>query len=294
MSHGPSTTSRIVRRLRRAGARASDGFVLRRFEELAQRARPDVADAMGRALLLAMEDDDAGRLADPVARAFGRLFLDEENPGLTETARTAAVDAFHRLYYHNPQRTWKDCFYRGTTIWKCPLDLWVYQELLYEVKPALVVETGTAFGGSARYLADLCDTLGLATRIVSIDVAPQEPLPRHERIRYVTASSTDEQVVAEVSASAPDGPVMVILDSDHTQGHVAAELQAWSPLVTTGSYLIVEDTNVNGHPALRSFGPGPMEAVVAFLEGRVDYVADPRWEKFYLTFNPRGYLKRVQ
>ena len=86
---------------------------------------------------------------------------------------------------------------------------------------------------------------------------------------------------------------MVILDSDHSRDHVLAELYAYADLVTPGCYLVVEDTVVNGHPFWPDFGPGPMEAVDAFLSGRPDYEIDTTRERFLLTLNPRGYLRRL-
>ncbi len=85
---------------------------------------------------------------------------------------------------------------------------------------------------------------------------------------------------------------MVILDSDHSRDHVLRELELYSPLVTPGCYLVVEDTNVNGHPVSPEFGPGPMEAVEAFLETTNDFEVDRSREKLLLTFNPSGYLRR--
>lgn len=87
---------------------------------------------------------------------------------------------------------------------------------------------------------------------------------------------------------------MVILDSDHSQAHVAAELTAYGPLVASGCYLVVEDTNINGHPVLPDFGPGPMEAVVAFLQTTPAFEVDASRERFLLSLNPRGYLRRVR
>ncbi len=86
---------------------------------------------------------------------------------------------------------------------------------------------------------------------------------------------------------------MIILDSDHSRENVTRELVAYSPLVTQGSYLIVEDTNVNGHPVLPDFGAGPMEAVEAFLAAHPTFEVDERREKFLMTFNPRGFLRRT-
>jgi cephalosporin hydroxylase len=90
----------------------------------------------------------------------------------------------------------------------------------------------------------------------------------------------------------PDDRVMVLLDSDHAEAHVRKELDLYAPLVTSGCYLIVEDTNVNGHPVYPLHGPGPMEAVQGWLPAHQEFEADRRREKFMLTFNPYGYLRR--
>ncbi|HTG44653.1 MAG TPA: CmcI family methyltransferase, partial [Verrucomicrobiae bacterium] len=84
-----------------------------------------------------------------------------------------------------------------------------------------------------------------------------------------------------------------ILDSDHRAPHVYEELVTYSPLVKTGDYLIVEDTNVNGHPVLPDFGPGPREAVDKFLSENNGFVIVQDCERFLMTLNPRGYLRRT-
>jgi cephalosporin hydroxylase len=86
--------------------------------------------------------------------------------------------------------------------------------------------------------------------------------------------------------------VLVILDSGHSKEHVLAELHAYAPLVRPGSYVIVEDTNLNGHPVERDHGSGPAEAAAEFLERNDAFVRDERRERLLLTFNPGGYLKK--
>jgi cephalosporin hydroxylase len=214
-----------------------------------------------------------------------------EQPVADRRAREAVVD-FHRLYYD--AEVWKDTYWLGVPIQKCPLDLWVYQEILWEVRPDLIVETGTYQGGSALFLASMCDLLGHGS-VVTIDLHPREGRPAHERITYLSGSSVEPGVVERVRAMAkPAERVLVLLDSDHSQGHVAAELRAYAPLVTPGSYLIVEDTNVNGHPVLPDFGPGPLEAVRDFLASTPDFVVDRAREKLLMGFNPGGWLRRVR
>lgn len=202
------------------------------------------------------------------------------------------VREFHRLYYNSGSRTWSDTYWLGTPAQKCPLDLWIYQELLHELRPAVIVETGTAAGGSALFLASICDLLGHGS-IVTVDVAPKPERPTHERITYLTGSSTAPEIRKQVEELVGDSaPVLVILDSNHERDHVLEELRIYAPLVTPGSLVIVEDTNVNGHPVSPDHGPGPMEAVDEFLRSSREFSVDRRREKFFLTFNPGGYLQR--
>jgi cephalosporin hydroxylase len=210
-----------------------------------------------------------------------------------KTRRT--VNSFHDLYYNGPpgegfifQRT----YWMGVPCLKCPLDLWIYQEIFHAVRPDLVIETGTAAGGSALFMAHMMDLLGKG-EIITIDVDAADR-PAHPRIRYVLGSSGDEALVTSVLRGRPDEVRMVILDSDHSKSHVSRELELLAAYVTFGSYLIVEDTNINGHPTYPSFGPGPFEAVEEFLASTADFVLDPSREKFLMTFNPRGFLKRVK
>lgn len=209
-------------------------------------------------------------------------------------ARTI-VDQFTRLYYQTPVpvRTWHDTRWLGHPVLKTPLDLWNYQEILHERRPDVVVECGTAGGGSALFLASVMGLMDHG-RVVSIDLKPNPGRPPHDRITYLVGSSTAPAVVERVRAEV-DGAarVMVILDSDHSKTHVLDELRLYSPLVSPGDFLVVEDTCVNGHPVAPQHGPGPMEAVDAFLKETRAFVVDPRDRKFLMTFNPRGYLRRV-
>jgi cephalosporin hydroxylase len=202
------------------------------------------------------------------------------------------VDRFHELYYQAESRTWRNTWWMGVRAYKCPLDLWTYQEILAEIRPDLVVECGTAEGGTALYLAHVLDLVGNGG-VITIDLVPPVHPPAHPRIRYLHGSSTDPAIVGRVEDAAQGkGTVMVILDSAHSHAHVAEELRLYHGMVTPGSYLIVEDTNINGHPVFGDHGPGPMEAVQEFLSGHDDFRADASKEKFFLSFNPGGYLQR--
>jgi cephalosporin hydroxylase len=175
---------------------------------------------------------------------------------------------------------------------KCPLDLWIYQEILAEVRPDLIIETGTHMGGSALYLAHMLDIIGRG-EVITIDTLDHPGRPAHPRITYVQGSSADAGLIGSLLDPRPAETRLVILDSDHSRDHVLAELALLAPYVTVGSYVIVEDTNINGHPAYPSYGDGPHEAVEAFTRSHTNFVADRSREKFLMTFNPRGYLRRI-
>ncbi|HZR00195.1 MAG TPA: CmcI family methyltransferase, partial [Chloroflexota bacterium] len=157
----------------------------------------------------------------------------------------------------------------------------------------LIVETGTAYGGSALYLAHMCDLLGQG-EVVTVDAAQHPDRPKHGRIEYVHGYSTDPAIVGHVAARVRGKEsVLVLLDSDHSAPHVLEELRLYSRFATVGSYCVVEDSNVNGHPLIDQHGPGPWEAIQQFLEETKDFVIDREREKFLLTFSPWGYLRRV-
>ena len=208
---------------------------------------------------------------------------------------TAAIDGFHRVYYD----AWEkgqgslDLSWFGYRAIKSPLDLWIYQEIIVEQRPDVIVECGTASGGSALFLASIFDLLDHG-KVVTIDIAERPPMPRHPRIAWLHGSSVDPEIVAEVRRRTEGKRTMVILDSDHSEAHVAAELRAYRDIVSVGSLLIVEDTNVNGHPVLPDYGPGPMEALNSFIAENPDFEIDPSYERLILTMNPRGYLRRVR
>jgi len=203
----------------------------------------------------------------------------------------AAVSRAHDVLYRSD--AWTDATWLGAQALKNPLDLWVYQEIMAETRPELVVETGTYRGGSAFFLASICDLLG-AGEVLSLDIEPvRDDYPKHARITYVGGrSSTDPEVVAEVRARAEGKRTLVILDSDHSRAHVEAELAEYAPLVPVGGYVIVEDSNIG--QIREDLLPGPLEAIEAFL-GRTDaFEIDRSREKFLITFNPSGYLRRVR
>ncbi len=207
------------------------------------------------------------------------------------------IDAFHTLAYNKVSHpsTGRAPQFMGIEVWKMPTDLWMYQELIFETKPDLIIETGTALGGSGLYLASLCDMVNCG-KVVSIDIVAHPNRPTHPRLTHLMGSSTAPHVVDQIKAMIADpscNKVMAILDSDHAQKHVIEELRIYGELVTKGCYLIVEDSNVNGHPVKPEFGPGPKEAVDVYLLENPNYMINAYCERFLLSQNPEGYLLRV-
>ena len=212
----------------------------------------------------------------------------------------ATAQQFHDLYWDSG--TWRWTFWRGVPTLKCPLDLWIYQELLWLVRPELVVELGTFAGGSATFLADMLDLqqAPASSRVVTVDILDDAELaahvtgyenapfevrmrPPHPRVQYVHGDSASEDVAALVhEAAAGASSVLVIADSDHAAAHAYRELQLYHDLVTPGSWFVMEDTD----------GPGPRAAVEQFLAEHPEFDVDEQCEKFHMTFNPAGYLRR--
>ena len=150
--------------------------------------------------------------------------------------------------------------------------------------------TTGAMRADALFLASLFDLLGRG-RVVSIDIEERTDRPTHERIESLHGSSVASEIVAQVREEAQGArSVMVVLDSDHRRKHVREELRLYGPLVTPGAYLIVEDTNLNGHPVYPDFGR--RAELWQLLAHTSDFVVDREREKLLLTFNPGGYLRR--
>ena len=191
------------------------------------------------------------------------------------------TEMFHHIYYLKQRQTWENTFFLGKPILKCPLDLWVYQEIFVDVKPDIVIETGTYYGASAVYLALTLEFLGNGN-VISIDINPMEKLPQFHRLKYLVGSSVSEEIVSQVEKLIEGKKtVLVILDSDHSKDHVKKEMDIYSKLVSVGSYMIVEDSNINGHPVKPGCGPGPFEAIEEFLTTNDKFVIDKSREKIH-------------
>jgi cephalosporin hydroxylase len=187
-----------------------------------------------------------------------------------------------------------DVTWLGHPIWQNVLDLWTLQEAIAEIRPAVIVETGTNRGGSAMFYANLLDLIGGGGRVVTVDIKRMHDLV-HPRVDFLIGSSVSEQVLGKVQAAVEQakGPIMVVLDSDHRQDHVAAELEHYAPLVTSGSVILVQDGIIDKHRIFIEGRPGPGPAIAQFLARHHEFQVDESQDRRFLaTHHPRGWLRR--
>lgn len=198
------------------------------------------------------------------------------------------VDRFKQLFFN----AWKSkrVDWLGVPIVKYPTDLFVYQMLLSKHKPEVLIETGAYWGGSALFFASIFDLLGQG-EVISVDIKDRVR-PIHPRITYVIGRSTSLDTLETVAKLINGKTCSVNLDSDHRARHVRRELSRYSKFVTPGQYLIVEDTSQYHTPMVEE--PGPKQAVRWFLKRTKDFEVVPEEDRFILSLNPGGYLKRVR
>jgi cephalosporin hydroxylase len=207
------------------------------------------------------------------------------------------IRRFNQIYYWT--FFWKEIKWLSIPSFQNPCDNWVIQEIISEIKPDFIIETGTAKGGSTLFYATVLEKVNQNGKVITIDVDPQvEEASKlkifKERVEVIKGSSVSPELIDEIDKKVKNKKVVVILDSLHTKEHVLKELDLYSNFVSLDSYIVVNDTNLNGHPVVPGFGPGPMEAVREFLKNNKDFEIDHDREKFLLTFYPSGYLKRMK
>ncbi len=176
----------------------------------------------------------------------------------------------------------------GVRALKNPLDAWIYQEILYEVRPQVVVELGSAYGGSTLFLCHILDLLGVEATVVSVDQQHSHFAAEHQRIEKVTGDTRSPEVIARVGELCDGKRTLLIHDASHVADVVLEDLRNYGPLVTPGSYMIVED-------GVRDFLaglPGPVAAIDQLLAESREFEIDQKRERYLFTYNPRGFLRR--
>jgi cephalosporin hydroxylase len=194
----------------------------------------------------------------------------------------------------------------GIPIIQLPEDVLMMQELIWRVRPDVIVESGVAHGGALILYASLLDAIGKG-QVVGVDVEIRkynrlaiEAHPMSKRITLIEGDSVAEETLQRVREAIPSGAtVMVALDSNHTRSHVAAELERYAPLVTPGSYCVVFDSVMT----MVSDAPGagedwqqdnPLEAVRGFLDGHPEFEVDPAFNRLEVTYCQSGFLRRLE
>jgi cephalosporin hydroxylase len=183
--------------------------------------------------------------------------------------------------------------YFGVRTLKNPMDAWIYQELVYDMRPDVIVEIGNRHGGSALFFAHLCDILGRG-RLIGVDLEHDtvpDRVKQHPRITFIDgdACASAERVFGLIS---PEEKVLVIEDSSHTYDNTLNVLRRYSDLIKLGDYFIVEDS-ICHHGLATGPKPGPYEAIEAFVLENPDFGIDRGKERFLITWNPKGFLKRT-
>lgn len=233
---------------------------------------------------------------DQIARNIDGL---KQDVGLKDQSNEWLLKTLPHRYSYN--FSWM-----GRPIIQYPQDMVAMQEIIWKVQPDLIVETGIAHGGSLIFYASLCELIGKGEVLgIDIDIRAhnREAIEAHrmfKRISMIESSSIAPETIARVQAIAANKKVLVVLDSNHTHDHVLAELQAYAPLVSLGSYCVVFDTIIEDMPtglyADRPWDTGnnPKTAVHAFLATHPEFAVDEDLEaKLLITVAPGGYLQRV-
>jgi cephalosporin hydroxylase len=207
-----------------------------------------------------------------------------EGVPIPDELRLEFIDSFWR------SKEWHQTTWLGKWMAKAPTDLFAYQEAIFRVRPDWILETGTGGGGRALFLASICDLIG-SGQVLSVDANPAEKLAEHPRITYLRGDPADSETAAQVRETIGEGSALVILGAAKRPS-LMASFEHYSPLVPVNSYLILEDTILNGYPVWTGFGPGPHEALGRILQ-EGGFEPDTSLERYGLTFNPGGFLKRV-
>jgi cephalosporin hydroxylase len=199
------------------------------------------------------------------------------------------------LVYHQREIVFNQVTWMGKTLFKNILDAWIYQEIIYEIQPDVIVEIGSKYGGSTKYFANLLDIIGKGI-VISIDNDRSAYDLIHERVRVLTGNSSDPKIISEVNYLCQGKKALVIQDGDHRRKQALEDLENYSKLVSLNSYFIMEDGIVDLFHHGDGLGykdDGPLTAIEDFLSRNSNFVIDSTRERYILTYNPKGFLRRI-
>ncbi len=183
--------------------------------------------------------------------------------------------------------------YCGVKAIKCPFDYVIYQMILNEVKPDLVIEVGTNIGGGTLYIADILDKIGNGiVHTIDINDVVDPLVKKHKRIKFFM----DGWENYDLKQARGYKKILVIEDSSHTYQNTINVMKKFQELVSINSYFIIEDGIVNELGKEKEFDGGPLRAIREFLSYNNDFVVDRKWCDMFgknATFNVNGYIKRI-
>jgi cephalosporin hydroxylase len=222
--------------------------------------------------------------------------MGNEVDALEEIVRldTPEVEKLRRRYYryvHKARGGQREPRWRGVRVIKFPSDLLIYAQVMFKRQPDVLIETGTAYGGSAMFFGDMMELIGNGGHVYTIDISPRtdKPLPQHPRVTYIKGSSVDDEIVERVKESIQDKSVMIVLDSDHSASHVAREMDIYGAMTSVGQYMVVEDCWTH-RP-----GPySPYSAVVRYLKEHPEYKQVDLEKQFIFAMTRGGWLRRIR
>jgi len=207
------------------------------------------------------------------------------------------IDKFRKRFFDDRSNEWRGdknppVRWLGIKCKQNPLDAWITQEIISEMRPDFVIETGTHVGGSALLWASILIQVNPKGRVISVNireavVEKAKAIPISSIIDFLTGDSISLKIVSRITDTVGNKSCLVILDADHSDKHVFQEIKLYSKFINIGGYLIVQDT-------WKYKDKGPRLAVRQFLREDNRFVADRTWERFLVTFNPEGFLRRVK
>lgn len=199
-------------------------------------------------------------------------------------------DELKRSYYryiHTSLNGKREPRWRGVRVVKFPSDLILYSQVIQKRKPDFIIETGTAYGGSAMFFADMLTLINSEGHVITIDVKAARN-PEHDRVEYLNGSSVDPEIVEKVKEIVGQSMVMVVLDSDHSTKHVLKEMDLYAPIVTSGQYMVVEDCWTRHEKPY-----APYYAVEEFLKKNNDFRRYNLEKQFIFAVTRDGWLRKI-